>query len=157
VAVDELLALHQTASLPARARCDHATVRRATAVLLAAIAAVAAGCGGNGPSDRERVSATVQAFGRATAGHDYARLCGDILSTALLTRIQQAGVTCRDALAAGLQDVRDAHLTVGKITVDGDAATAEVRTTAAGEPPSTDRLRLVRENGRWRIASLAGR
>jgi hypothetical protein len=30
-----------------------------------------------------------------------------------------------------------------------------MRTTAAGQPPSNDHLRLVREGGRWRIASLA--
>ena len=131
-------------------------MRRATALLIAVLAASVAGCGDKGPSDEEQVTATVQAFGRATAAHDYARLCGDILSTALLTRIQQAGVTCQDALAAGLRDVRDPHLTIRKITVNGDAATADVRTTAAGQAPSSDRLRLVREKGRWRIASLAG-
>jgi hypothetical protein len=73
-----------------------------------------------------------------------------------VTRIQRAGVTCRDALQTGLQDVRDPHVTVGKVSIDGDAATAEVRTTASGQAPSTDRLRLVRERGHWRIASLAG-
>lgn len=135
-------------------------MRSATAAVLLVLVVggvAAAGCGGRkGPSDRQQVASTVQAFGRASAGRNYAALCRDILSTALVTRIQRAGVTCQDALAAGLQDVRDPRLTVGRIALHGDAATAEVRTTASGQAPSTDTLRLVREHGRWRIASLAG-
>ncbi|HSD76110.1 MAG TPA: nuclear transport factor 2 family protein [Solirubrobacteraceae bacterium] len=136
-------------------------MRLATAALLAALAVApgAAGCGGGGGRevpDGEQVAAVVRAFARATAAKDYARLCRDILSEQLVVRIQRAGVTCRDALRAGLQDVRDPHLAVGRIVVDGDAATAEVRTTAAGQAPSRDRLRLAREDGRWRIASLGG-
>jgi hypothetical protein len=33
-------------------------------------------------------------------------------------------------------------------------ATAEVRTSAAGEEPSKDTLKLVNVNGTWKIASL---
>jgi hypothetical protein len=40
--------------------------------------------------------------------------------------------------------------------VTGDAATADVRTSAAGQEPSRDTLRLARVDGTWRIASLAG-
>jgi Putative lumazine-binding len=130
-------------------------VRLSTALAVAALAMAAAACGGSGAtSDREQVAATVRAFGRATQAGDYGRLCRDLLSTALVTRIQRAGITCRDALQAGLQGVRAPRLSVGEITVDGDRATAEVRTSAAGQRPSVDRLRLVREAGRWRIASL---
>jgi hypothetical protein len=130
-------------------------VRLATVVLLAALALGSTACGGRKRSDRDEVAAAVQTFGAATAAKDYTRLCGQILASELVTRIQQAGLTCRDALRTGLQAVRDPQLTVSAIAVDGDRATAQVRTTAAGQPPSVDRLRLVREGGRWRIASLA--
>jgi hypothetical protein len=131
-------------------------VHRATAVLLAAVSLALTACGGTKEmSDRDQVAATVQAFGRATAARDYPRLCGEILAQELVTRIQQAGLTCRDALRTGLQGVRDPQVTVGTVAVDGDRATADVRTTATGQPPSVDRVRLVREGGRWRIASLA--
>ena len=38
--------------------------------------------------------------------------------------------------------------------MDGDTATAEVRSSAEGQRPSEDTVELVRVDGRWRIASL---
>ena len=130
-------------------------MRLATVALLAALALPLVACGDEEPTDREKVTATVRTFGGATAAKDYGRLCRDILAAELVTRIQQAGLTCQDALQTGLQGVRDPQVTVGAITVEGDRATAEVRTTATGQPPSADRLRLVRQGDGWRIASLA--
>jgi len=52
--------------------------------------------------------------------------------------------------------VKDPHLTIGRVQVNGDSASAEVRTSAAGEQPSKDTLKLVKLNGTWRIASLGG-
>jgi hypothetical protein len=130
-------------------------VRLATVALLAALAPPLVACGQQEPTDREKVAATVRTFGAATAAKDYQRLCRDILAAELVTRIQQAGLTCRDALRTGLHGVREPQVTVGRITVDGERATAEVRTTATGQPPSVDHLRLVRQGDGWRIASLA--
>jgi hypothetical protein len=50
--------------------------------------------------------------------------------------------------------VRDPRLSIGQVTVHGDTATAEVRTSAAGQQPSRDTLQLQRVRGSWRIASL---
>ena len=129
-------------------------VRHATVVLIVALALGSGACGGQ-RSDRDEVAAAVKTFGEAAAAKDYARLCGEILARELVTRIQKAGLTCQDALRTGLAGVRDPQVTIGRITVDGDRATADVRTIAAGQPPSNDRLRLVREGGRWRVSSLA--
>ena len=38
--------------------------------------------------------------------------------------------------------------------MDGDAATAQVRSSAAGQKPSEDTVELVRVDDGWRIASL---
>ena len=40
------------------------------------------------------------------------------------------------------------------MTVDGDAATAQVRSSAEGQEPSEDTVALVRVDDGWRIASL---
>ena len=50
--------------------------------------------------------------------------------------------------------MREPRLSVGAVTVDGDTATAEVRSSAAGQEPSEDTVELVRVDDRWRIASL---
>jgi hypothetical protein len=131
-------------------------VRRPVAPAAAALAAAAllAGCG-SGPSDEQEVAATVRAFARAGAGHDYAALCERILAPALVRQVTSIGLPCRQALARGLGHVRDPELAIGAITVDGDRASAEVRTSAANQKPSEDTLQLMRVRGSWRIASLA--
>jgi hypothetical protein len=127
-------------------------VRRPLVALVAAALALS-GCG-SGPSDAEQVRSTVLAFGRATAAKDYQRLCDALLAPRLLDKIQQAGLPCEAALQKGLGDVRDPKLTLGRITVDGDAATADVRTSASGQQPARVKLKLTKVAGKWRIASL---
>jgi hypothetical protein len=127
-------------------------VCRLLVALLVALAA--AGCGGGGPSQEDQVRAAVDAFGKATAAKDYAKLCGQLLAPKLLEQVRSAGLSCEKALAQGLGDVRRPRLVVGRVTVDGDSATAEVRTSASGQAPSRDTLKLTKIAGKWRIASL---
>jgi hypothetical protein len=128
-----------------------------TRPLLLVIAACAlVGCGESGPSDEERIRSTLAAFQRATAGRDYQALCNDILAPKLVETVKQIGLPCEVALEKGFEGVRDPRLTVGAITLDGDAATAQVRSSAAGQAPSEDTVDLLRVDGGWRIASLAG-
>jgi hypothetical protein len=127
-------------------------VRRPLAALLA-LAGLLCGCGG-GPSDTDRVHAVVAAFGQATAAKDYQRLCDRLLAPKLVGQVEQQGLPCEVALKQGLGEVKAPKLTIGQIEVKGDAATADVRSTAAGEAPSRDTLKLVRVNDAWYIASL---
>jgi hypothetical protein len=53
-----------------------------------------------------------------------------------------------------LEGVRDPRLTVGLITVADETATAQVRSSAAGQESSEDTVDLVRVGDGWRIASL---
>ena len=122
-------------------------------VALAAAALALGGCG-SGPSDEQQVRSAVLSFGRATAGKDYQRMCDDLLAPRLVDKIKQAGLPCEVALQKGLGGVHDPQLTLGRISVHGDAATAEVRTSARGQPPSRDTLKLTKVGGRWKIASL---
>ena len=109
-------------------------------------------CGG--PSESERVHETVEAFGRATAAKDYQRLCDQLLAPELVEEVESAGLPCELALRRGLGDVESPTLTIGRIEVRGDRATAQVRSAAAGQEPSEDTLQLVRVGDSWRIASL---
>jgi hypothetical protein len=117
---------------------------------------VLAGCGDAGPTPEEQVRSTVGDFGRATAAKDYRALCEDILAPQLVDKVTQVGLPCETALRQGLGRVKDPHLTIGRVQVDGNRASAEVRTSAAGEEPSKDTLELVNVNGTWKIASLGG-
>src|ERR1700754_4905723 len=96
-------------------------VRRPLVALLATCTAVAA-CGG--PSDSEQVRTTVEAFEKATAAKDYQQLCDKLLAPKVVSKIEAAGLPCEVALQKGLGDVKSPTLTIGKVTVDGDKATA---------------------------------
>jgi ketosteroid isomerase-like protein len=123
--------------------------------ILAAIALVlVAGCGTPGQTAQEEVRDTVTEFGRATAAKDYQALCDRILAPALVEDVKSIGLPCEVALRQGLGDVQDPRLTIGRIQIEGDRASAEIRTSAGGQEPSRDTLELVKLDGRWRISSL---
>jgi hypothetical protein len=130
-------------------------VRPALACALTAAALVAAGCGG-GQSDQEQVRETVAELGRATEAKDYQALCDRILAPSLVEELKEVGLPCEVALQQALGDVEEPRLQIGKITVDGERAQAEVRTSAEGQAPSQDVVQLVRIEDDWRISALAG-
>jgi hypothetical protein len=127
-------------------------VRRAVAALL--LCAVIAGCGDSGPTDEEQVRTTLTAFSRATAAKDYQALCDRILAPSLIADLKKIGLPCEIALQQGLGDVKQPRLLVGDVKVNGKKATAEVRTSAEGQAPSSDTIELERTDKGWRIASL---
>jgi hypothetical protein len=123
--------------------------------ILAALALlVVVGCGDTGPTAEEQVRSTVTEFGRATAAKDYDALCDDILAPDLIEEAESIGLPCEVALRQALGEVKDPRLTIGRVEVRDDRATAQVQTAATGQDPSEDTLELVRVDGRWRIASL---
>ena len=115
---------------------------------------ILAGCGESGPTPEEQVRSTVAEFGHATAAKDYTALCDHILAPELIEEVESIGLPCQRALRQGLGDVEDPRLTIGTIEIDDDKASAEVRTSAAGEEPSQDTLELVNLDGVWKISSL---
>jgi hypothetical protein len=127
--------------------------RRVT-VAAALACALLAGCGDSGPSDEEQVRGVVAAFGRATAARDYRTMCDRLLAPDLVEKLTEIGLPCEVALHKALGDVKDPRLIVGKVTVDGDRAEAQVRSSAANQQPSSDVLELDRVGDGWRIASL---
>jgi hypothetical protein len=123
--------------------------------ILAAIALLlVAGCGEQGPTPEEQVRAKVVEYGRATAEKDYQTICDRILASALIERLQRIGLPCEVALREALGEVREPRLTVGRVEVRGESASAQTRTSATGQRPSEDTVLLVNENGTWKISSL---
>ena len=127
---------------------------RRLAVALAAALALA-GCGDEGPTDEEQVRTTLSAFSRATAAKDYQALCDRLLAPSLIADLKQIGLPCEIALQQGLGDVKEPRLIVGDVKVDGKTATAQVKTSAQGQAPSSDTVELERTEDGWRISSLA--
>ena len=130
-----------------------ATTRRALAACALAIALLA-GCGDSEPPAEEQIRQTLTDFGRATAAKDYQALCDRIFAPKLVEDLTQIGLPCEVAMRQGLEKVREPRLTIGRIAVDEDHASAQIRTSAAGEEPSEDTLELVNVDGAWKISSL---
>jgi hypothetical protein len=120
----------------------------------------AMGCGrDSGPSTSNppaQVRAVVERFGQATARKDYQTICDTLLARALVRKVEALGLPCEVALQRGLGDVRAPMLEVRQVVVRGDRALASVHSEAAGQAPSDDAIEVVKEDGDWRIASLAG-
>ena len=129
-------------------------VRLRPPVLTALAALALAGCGDSGPSDEAQIRSTLAEFQKATAGKDYAALCDRVLAPALIQTVEQIGLPCETALEKGFEDVHDPRISVGAVSVEGDEATAQVRSSAEGQEPSEDTVLLVRVDDAWRIASL---
>jgi hypothetical protein len=134
-------------------------VKTRSALLAACV--LAAGCGGgknpapkpiSGPA--KEVADVVQRLQTATARRDFATICDDLLASA--TRRQAGGPDCARVLGERASDVRRPRIAIQAIEVDGARAQARVRTTARGQAAVIDVLRLVREDGRFRISSLGG-
>jgi hypothetical protein len=123
-------------------------------LLLVLAVCLLAGCGDSGPSDEQRIRTTLSEFQRATAVRDYRALCDRILAPKLIETVKQIGLPCEIALQKGFEDVKAPRLSVGTIEVDDDTATAQVRSSAAGQSPSNDTVELVKVGDGWRIASL---
>src|SRR2546430_5390255 len=107
----------------------------AAAAAALAIAVTAAGCGS---SNEQQVRDTLKRYEQATARQDYDALCNKVLARALIDRLAQVGLPCHQALRIGLGSVRNPKLQVLKIKVTGVLALALVRSSASGQPASTD-------------------
>jgi len=108
-----------------------------------------------GPNDSEAVSETLENYAAATRDKDYQTICDSLYAKDLVDRVRAVGLPCEVALRTGLGARQNPRLQVLAVEVNGDQALARVRTTAGGEPTSTDLVRLIKEDGGWRIASLS--
>jgi hypothetical protein len=135
-------------------------MRRTSPVALCAAAAlVAAGCGGGGESDKQKIESTLRDYYTAFATGDTVGACADLTSAA------------RDALAKAMR-VKDCPAAIAKarerpdikpytarfrgarvvsVDVGGDIATATVSALGVTKP-----IPLRKEGGDWKIASDAG-
>jgi hypothetical protein len=113
-----------------------------------------AGCGEREASPEEQVRETLTALADGTAKKDYQRLCDEVFSKDLLDGITRIGLPCEVAMRNAIGNVENPRMTIGRITIDGKKAKAEIRTSAQGEAPSRDVVELVETTEGWRVSSL---
>jgi hypothetical protein len=107
-----------------------------------------------GATSRAEVEAKLQQFVSRTAAGDDQTLCKAVLAQSLITRIASTGHTCQQAMQIFLQSVQDPTLSVGKVTVHGQNATALTLTTARGQRSTVASVQLVQTSNGWRVSAL---
>jgi hypothetical protein len=117
------------------------------------------GCGGGGNDKPKPISGpakdaagVIQRLEKATAKQDFATICDDLLASA--TRKEAGGDQCAEVLGQRAGSVRRPRIRIQAIEVRGNEALVRVRTTATGQAPTNDTIRLIRENGQYRVLSL---
>lgn len=104
--------------------------------------------------DQKAVAETVEDLQSASRKHDGEKICGDLLAPALAAKIKAASKdTCDTAVKDALSDADSFELQVQKVTVSGATATAVVE-SEGGDKDRVDTLRLVKDGGSWKIATL---
>jgi Putative lumazine-binding len=133
---------------------------RSLALVLAA-AGLATGCGSTGSnsssdftSAKQPVAQAVEDLESAARKSDEATICTDLLASDLIKTIRSTGQSCPQAISDALDDADTFDLTVKSVTVSGNSATAVVQSKE--KTPADDTFKLVKEGGRWKIASLGG-
>jgi hypothetical protein len=132
--------------------------------LLAAAAVAAlllAGCGQAQKSSADKfqgeqkaVAQTIEDLQKAGKDRDANKICEQLLAPSLVQRIEQAGNgDCSKVLDDALADADTFDMTVEKVTVDGNRATAVVKSDA-GDTDRTDSLVLEKAGSSWKVASL---
>jgi hypothetical protein len=131
-------------------------VRRATSAALAAVLALAAGCGGD---DEEEVRSAVRGFIEATNERDATRFCEELVTEEFVEQLTGAtGDQARDACKTQLRELKATPVELSRferVRVEGDRARVTATLTAlAGEQRRV--FRLEKEEGDWRVAGEAG-
>lgn len=129
------------------------------ALLAPALLAFAlAGCGGavstgSLKGESKAVAERISDFQTDVTGTEEEKLCETDFARAVAQRLRTAGSDCQAALKKQLGAVDDFELSIESVTVDGDAATARVKSTWSGKSRVTT-MQFVKERGAWRISGL---
>ena len=106
--------------------------------------------------DQRLVANTVEDFESAASKGDQDKICRDLLSMALVRQYAQRGGTCEKAVDGALKDADSFNLTVEKVAINGQDATATVKADR-GKKDINQALTLVKQGAGWRISAFQGR
>jgi hypothetical protein len=129
------------------------------AAILVACGALLVACG-TSAHEKQQAKKPAQSVADAVAAlqHDlgtrnYKHLCAEVFSTQ--ARQQAGGGSCPTILARESQGIRNPKIEITRIQVNAQGAVARVMTSAEGQARVPETIELVRENGGYRVLSLA--
>jgi hypothetical protein len=135
--------------------------RAVAAAVVAVVAALVVALMASGGNDRPplvrgtaaEAVATIDAFQRALTTRDYATICDRLFTRR--ARRAAGGDNCQSVLAQAATRLRGPTVQIRTVVVSRDgSATVGVLAGTAGRRPVPDVIRLVRQRGGFRIASV---
>jgi putative lumazine-binding protein len=131
-----------------------------TLALLLAAAGVATGCGATSSKSasdfsgvKKDVATTIDDLSSDARNSDENAICTNLLASSLIQQLQSGGQKCNTVISHALDDADTVNMDVKSVTVTGTKATAVVDSK---EKAANDTFQLVKEGGRWKIASFGG-
>jgi copper chaperone CopZ len=114
-----------------------------------------AACGGGGESDEDKIATTIKSAATSTD----ASVCSETQTLAFMeqttgTSGKGAEKQCEQEAEAGTN--QPDSVSVSKVEVDGERATADVEFTGGQFDEQTLELALVEEDGAWKVDELSG-
>jgi hypothetical protein len=126
----------------------------------AAVALGVAGCGEatsttSFKGEEHAVAQRVSTFQKDATEGSESKLCDNDLASALVAGLRRSanGKECKEVLKEQVKDIEDPALTIKAVSVNGNTATATVKSTKAGKSHSYN-LKLVKEGGAWKISGV---
>lgn len=109
---------------------------------------------GSYKGESKHVATTISNLQSDATSANASKVCSRDLSARVLKRLEAGGESCKKALEDQLREVDTYSLTVESISVQGDAATAKVKSTWSGKE-KVHQLSFVKEGGSWKVDSLS--
>jgi hypothetical protein len=106
--------------------------------------------------DQRLVANTVEDFESAASKGDQDKICRDLLAKALVDQFAQRGGTCEKAVDQALKDTDSFDLTVERVSISGQEASARVKADR-GKKDIGQSLTLVKQGAGWRISAFSAR
>lgn len=129
--------------------------------VLSVLALAVTGCAGAASDsakefkgEEAKVAAVVEQLEKAARDDNPDIVCDKLLTQARLALVKKLGTNCKTGVKDAFKDADSFDLTVDKVTITGDAATAKV-TSGRGSNKKSDTLSLKRAGTVWKVDALS--
>ena len=134
--------------------------RGAVALGALCLALGVAACGTTGSSSgnykgvKGEVAKAISSFESNATANNPKNVCKENIAASVAKRLEGSGSTCLKAMTSQLRQIDTFTMTVESISVKGNTASAQVKSTWYGKQ-RLNTLSFVKEEGSWKLASLS--
>lgn len=110
--------------------------------------------GGNYTGVKGEVAKAISSFESNATANNPKNVCKENIAASVGKRLEASGSTCLKAMTSQLRQIDTFTMTVESISVEGDTASAKVKSTWYGKQ-RVNTLSFVKEEGSWKLSALS--